>query len=443
MTLFSKQSIFLNNYFSCLLALLPISFIAGNLIINLNIVILIISALILFRKDIFLIKYYFLDKILILFFFLVLITGFHNDVSIGIDHKDFSLSRGYFYTTLKSILFLKYLLMYLVIKFLIEKDIINIKYFFISCTFASIFVCFDIIFQSIYGEDIFGFEANLSTRKLGGPFGDELIAGSYIQRFSLFAFFSLPLFFKDNLNRFSIILVPALLFVFFTGLILSGNRMPLVLFLFLLSLVIIFQRQTRKFLLPFLTIISIVFFLTYKFNDSVKNNFHNFYYQISKMAEVVNSNNLDPKNTPQHFKEFQSFYGPWSSNKLIGGGIKNFRFYCHKKEYKINQSGFVCNMHPHNYYLEILTETGLIGFLIISIFFIQTLYYSFFKKYFTISELRTNNLITPFIFLLIVEIFPIKSTGSFFTTGNTTYLFMILAILIGLVRKDNSIEKKI
>ena len=79
--------------------------------------------------------------------------------------------------------------MYLVIKFLIEKDIINIKYFFISCTFASIFVCFDIIFQSIYGEDIFGFEANLSTRKLGGPFGDELIAGSYIQRFSLFAFF--------------------------------------------------------------------------------------------------------------------------------------------------------------------------------------------------------------------------------------------------------------
>ena len=69
MALFSKRSIFLNNYFSYLLALLPISFIAGNLIINLNIVILIISALILFGKDIFLLKYYFLDKILILFFF--------------------------------------------------------------------------------------------------------------------------------------------------------------------------------------------------------------------------------------------------------------------------------------------------------------------------------------------------------------------------------------
>ena len=100
-------------------------------------------------------------------------------------------------------------------------------------------------------------------------------------------------------------------------------------------------------------------------------------------------------------------------------------------------------MHPHNYYLEILTETGLIGFAIISIFFVLTLYHSFFKKYFTVSKLRTNNLITPFIFLFIIEIFPIKSTGSFFTTGNATYLFLILPILIGLVRKDISIEKKI
>ena len=100
-------------------------------------------------------------------------------------------------------------------------------------------------------------------------------------------------------------------------------------------------------------------------------------------------------------------------------------------------------MHPHNYYLEILTETGLIGFLIISIVFLQTLYYSFFKKYFTTSNIHINNLIIPFIFLFIAEIFPIKSTGSFFTTGNATYLFLILPIIIGLVRKDISIEKKI
>ncbi len=448
MTLFSNRSIFLNNYFSFLLAFLPISFIAGNLIINLNIIILILSALYLFGKDIFIIKYYFLDKILISFFFLILITGFYNDISIGIDHRDFSDIRGYFYTTIKSILFFKYLLMYLIIKFLIEREIINIKYFFISSALASIFVSCDIIFQSINGKDIFGFEANMSTRKLGGPFGDELIAGSYIQRFSLFTFFVLPLFFKNNLNKFSFFLIPILLVIIFTGLILSGNRMPLILFMFILFLIVIFQKQTRKFILPFLFAISLIFFSLFKLNENVKNNFINFYKQISKMTVLIKSNSLGEQNTSQqesfkYYKEFQSFYGPWSSNKFIGGGIKNFRYYCHSKDYKINQTGFVCNMHPHNYYLEILTETGLIGFLIISIVFLQTLYYSFFKKYFTTSNIRINNLIIPFIFLFIAEIFPIKSTGSFFTTGNATYLFLILPIIIGLVRKDISIEKKI
>ena len=448
MSLFSNRSVLFNNYFSCLLALLPVSFIAGNLIINLNILILIISALVLFGKEIFLFRYYLLDKILISFFFLILITGFYNDLSIGIDHRDFSDIRGYFYTTIKSILFFKYLLMYLIIKFLIEKEILNIKYFFISSAFASIFVCCDIIFQFVSGRDIFGFEADMSTRRLGGPFGDELIAGSYIQRFSLFAFFSLPLFFKNTLNKFSYFLIPILLIIFLTGLILSGNRMPLILFLFVLSLIVTFQKQTRKFILPFLLLISLVLFLSFKFNENVKNNFINFSKQISSMTKVLKSFSSDQKNTSQmesfkYYKEFQSFYGPWSSNKFIGGGIKNFRYYCHNKDYKINQTGFVCNMHPHNYYLEILTETGLIGFLIISIVFLQALYYSFFKKYFTNSNIQIDNLIIPFIFLFIVEIFPIKSTGSFFTTGNATYLFLILPIIIGLVRKDISIEKKI
>jgi hypothetical protein len=48
----------------------------------------------------------------------------------------------------------------------------------------------------------------------------------------------------------------------------------------------------------------------------------------------------------------------------------------------------------------------------------------------------------PFIFLFFMEIFPLRSTGSFFTTANTTYLFLIIGILIGIIRKENSIENK-
>ena len=98
-------------------------------------------------------------------------------------------------------------------------------------------------------------------------------------------------------------------------------------------------------------------------------------------------------------------------------------------------------MHPHNYYLEILTETGIIGFLISISIFALIINLTLFKKYFTKSSyLKDNKIVIPFIFLFIVEIFPIKSTGSFFTTGNSTFIFMIIAVLIGLVRKEKLIE---
>ena len=99
-------------------------------------------------------------------------------------------------------------------------------------------------------------------------------------------------------------------------------------------------------------------------------------------------------------------------------------------------------MHPHNYYLEILTEIGLIGLLIIATIFLIVVYLSFFKKYFIKSTLNNNLIVTPFIFAFFAEIFPIKSTGSFFTTGNATYLFLIMSILVAIIRKENSIEKK-
>ena len=124
-------------------------------------------------------------------------------------------------------------------------------------------------------------------------------------------------------------------------------------------------------------------------------------------------------------------------NKYIGGGIKSFRYYCHERPNIDKNSKFVCNMHPHNYYLEILTETGIIGFLIITSIFFMILYISFFKKYFSNSKLKHNHIITPFIFLFLIEIFPIKSTGSFFTTANATFIFLMISAIIALSRKEN------
>ena len=438
MYLFTKSNFTRNNFFNLILALIPVSFIAGNMIININLLLIIISAFLYFNKNLFKIRFYFLDKLIFLYFFLVLFSGIINDYHFYTESMSW---KGYFSTVLKSIFFFKYLLLYIIIRFLIEKKIIDLKLFFISCSFATVFVSLDILFQFFNGKDIFGFAGE--GRKLAGPFGDELIAGGFIQRFSLFAFFLVPLFFeKITSSKLNNYIVPFLFIIFFLGLILSGNRMPTLIFLFSIFLVLIFQKQTRKFLIPFVIIFILVFSILFKTNNSIRINFLGLYDQISKITILIINKDFFNEKSPQYLKEFSSFYDTWLMNKYIGGGIKNFRYYCHERPNINEKANFICNMHPHNYYLEIMTETGVLGLILVVFIFLNILYLSFIKKYFLRSPLNTNNLIIPFIFLFIAEVFPLKSTGSFFTTGNATYIFLIVGILIGLIRNENSVENK-
>ena len=439
MSLFSKITFSRENYISLLLALFPFSFIAGNMIININLALLIISSIILFKLDIFKIKFFLLDKFLISYFFLIILTALVNDYYFFSEKMSW---KGYFSTVVKSIFFLKYLLLYFVLRFLTERKVVKFKLFFILCSAATIFVALDIFYQFFNGKDIFGFVGQ--NRKLSGPFGDEFIAGGFIQRYSLFTFFLLSIFFSNHkLNKYNKYLIPILFIIFFSALIMTGNRMPTIVFLFSVTLILIFQKQTRKFLIPFVIIFSLTFSILFKSNITVRNNFLSFYAEISKMAQLIADKDFYNKNSNWYLKEFSSFYHTWIINKYIGGGIKNFRYYCHVRPQNIKDPNFVCNMHPHNYYLEILTETGVIGFTLVIIIFLYIVYISFIKKYFLNSNLKNNNLIIPFIFTFLAEIFPLKSTGSFFTTGNSTYLFLLIGIIIGLTRQQNLIENKI
>lgn len=431
-----------NLYFSFLFALLPLSFIAGNTIINLNIVFILLSALLLYKFTIFKIKIFFLDKLIFFFFILIIFTGLFNDIETIINNYDFSKWKGHFKTTFKSLAFLRFFILYFIIRYLYENGKLKLKFFFISSSLFTLFVCFDIFIQFFSGKDIFGYE--ISGRKLSGPFGEELIAGSYIQRFSLFSFFLIPLFFS-RVSRYKTIFITIFLFIIiFSGIILSGNRMPLLIFLMSVMLILIFQKETRRLSVPLIIISFLTFSIFLKTNERVSNNFSNFKYQIIYLVEFVSGKKTEIESAPNYIKEFSTFYETWLMNKYIGGGIKNFRYNCNERPnisttFNLDnrfKKRVLCNMHPHNYYLEILTEVGVIGFIIISGFFSLLLYSVILRRYFSKSTLSGNYAVVPFLFLLVSEIFPIKSTGSFFTTANATYIFLILSLTIAIMRRQ-------
>ena len=66
--------------------------------------------------------------------------------------------------------------------------------------------------------------------------------------------------------------------------------------------------------------------------------------------------------TKVHTQYYISAYKMFLDNKLFGVGVRNFRNFCNNEKYK---SEFSCSTHPHNTYIQILSEIGIIGFLFI------------------------------------------------------------------------------
>ena len=73
----------------------------------------------------------------------------------------------------------------------------------------------------------------------------------------------------------------------------------------------------------------------------------------------------------------------FKENPIFGVGTKMFRVICNDEKYRlvdiVNGTELVrsCSTHPHNVFLQLLTETGLVGFLPIFVLFIFIVYYFF------------------------------------------------------------------
>ena len=434
MNILNKKNFNPKNLINIIFCLYPITFAMGNTAININTLTIILVAFIFFRKDL-LEDFYELDKLVIFFFIYVLLVGLINIIDLNfyseINIVHFENSKLYIF--FKSLFYLRYCLLFFIISYLIKKNIIKFNNFFLISTIMCLFLSFDLLIQLIFNKDIFGIVPT-NSRKLSGFFGTELIAGGYIQKFYFFLIFFFIIFY--NHNKKYLFFTFALCFVFFAAII-SGNRMPLILILFGFFLLFIFFSKIRKYLIILSLSLSLIFGLSFFLNSQIKINYTNFYNQVYKIIKVPFSKEINRSDLPDYFDEFESFYDTWQLNKYFGGGVKSFRIYCpYRKNISIGERP-TCNTHPHNYYLEILTETGIFGLIIVLL-----IIYNRLKKSlnFYLSKIisEEKNIILPFLILFILEIFPLKNTGSFFSTFNATYIFILLGCLEGLSRINQS-----
>ena len=293
---------------------------------------------------------------------------------------------------------------------------------------CTLFVSLDLMYQFKFGKDIFGYVGD--PRRLSGPFGDEQISGSYLQRFSIFSFFLIPMIVKNKNKKILFLIILSLFILVLSSMIIAGNRMPVVLFLFIIFIYLFIEKEIRRYFVPFFIIVITIFFLFVNFNSNFKNHYGSFYTKIFQFKYLLNFEEVRDKNIIQntYIKEFYSGYKTWKANKYFGGGIKSFKINCPKNFRN-------CAPHPHNYYLEILADLGLFGSVILIIIFSIIIYESLIIKYFFKIQFKEGNLITPFMLLFLAEIFPLKSSGSFFTTGNATFIFLVLSVTVALSRR--------
>ena len=404
-----------------LICTIPLSLILGNLATNINILLICLLGLVCFGKKIF----FFHDKkisfyLLYFFFFYLIIVTFGNNIT-KIYQNDL-----YYDHLIKSILYLRFLILFLVINKLAEKREFNTKYFFLSCAFFSLIISLDVVYQFIFKKNILGFP--ITNDRPSSFFGEENIAGNFIQKFILFFIFYYASKIKNTNNVYRFIFISSIFFLII--IIFTANKMAIIIFIFSIISFYLIEKKFKQLLLIFF----ISSFLLFSFSKIViskrlHTDINFFFTETSNIVRHAPSLFISGKLNPEskwgtgYLIHFNTGIQIWKKNKIFGNGLKSFRLKC---KYGNNQT---CNTHPHNYFIELLVDTGFIGLLVICliIFFGLKNFFLFFLKNKTLHARLTTSV---FFLLIFFELFPFRSTGSFFTTSNSIFIFLMLAIIL-------------
>ena len=117
-------------------------------------------------------------------------------------------------------------------------------------------------------------------------------------------------------------------------------------------------------------------------------------------------------------------FDAFQSAPIIGIGPDNYRFLC--AEISAGQDNVDCNTHPHNYYIQIAAETGLLGLISGLVMVASLIWFCF------VSRMKNSeNVITATAFVIPFGLFfPTQSTADFFGQWNNIFLWSAVALAL-------------
>jgi O-antigen ligase len=352
--------------------------------------------------------YYFFNKPLIIFF-IFCVYGIFISIFIADDMLlSFESSLFYFRIGVFSCF----------IWFLINKDknFITFVYYALVLCFSSLII--DGYIQFFTGENIFGLK--LYGSRISSFFGNEAIMGSYLSRLFPLLF---ALFLIKKKQKFEVYFI-GLLFILVDILIFMSGERSAFFFLNLSSLfIIILIKEYQKFrLVTFIIAIICIFVLSLNASKLTDRMFKT----PAKNMGIVKSSSEPTIFTPAHDSLIRTAFNMFKDKPILGHGPKMFRVNCRDKNYAVGITP--CMNHPHNFYVQLLAETGIIGFLFLFSALVYVIY-SALRQFKSIIFKQTRPLTDYQVCLLagiLITVWPFSPNGNFFNNWlMITYSFPV------------------
>jgi cell division protein FtsW (lipid II flippase) len=305
----------------------------------------------------------------------------------------------------------------------------NQNLIFFSWLIILLIIGFDIFFEYFNKVNIIGIKSSDPSR-IASFLGKELKIGHFVLGFMPICIGYYFEKINKNLNSYKIFGYFLLLFLFI-AIILTGERSnSLRALIFVFLFILLADSKYFKFKKILTIAVFIIVFFIYHYSSNIKNRFDSY------LTPIKESNLIDVYKKTQHGAHAYTAIEIFKSYPLFGIGNKNFREECHNEKYNNKLYGVWiegrCSTHPHQIYLELLSEHGIVGASII-------LFIVFFLIIKNIAiYLKKKNLIHLGSILFVSTTFiPFIPSGSFFTSWGASIFWVNFSVMIFYYKSNN------